>query len=75
MKDAKGIITRIIGSVIDVEFAVEQAATLREALLIPANNFHGQITLEVMQDLGNGTVRCISSVSYTHLTLPTILLV
>lgn len=60
MKDAKGIITRIIGSVIDVEFAVEQAATLREALLIPANNFHGQITLEVMQDLGNGTVRCIS---------------
>ena len=29
MKNAKGIITRIIGSVIDVEFAVEQAATLR----------------------------------------------
>lgn len=60
MKDAKGKINRIIGSVIDVEFATNEAAELKEALLIPANALHGQITLEVMQDLGAGSVRCIS---------------
>lgn len=60
MKDAKGKIVRVIGSVIDVAFDVAESANLKEALLVPANALHEQITLEVMQDLGEGQVRCIA---------------
>lgn len=60
MKDAKGKIVRVIGSVIDVVFDLTESANLKEALLIPANALHEQITLEVMQDLGEGQVRCIA---------------
>ncbi len=53
----EGIITQIIGAVIDVRFTGELPA-LYNAIEIPFGD--ETITLEVMQHLGDHTVRCIS---------------
>ena len=82
-----GLVTQIIGAVIDVEFDKDNIPKVYEALVIDES----KTTLEVQQQLGDGVVRTIAmgateglkrdmavsrtnspiSVSYTHLTLPT----
>ena len=55
----KGLITRIIGPVVDVTFPqVEDTPELFNSLEVETQS--GKLVLEVLQQLGNGTVRCIS---------------
>ena len=55
----KGLITRIIGPVVDVTFPrAEDTPELFNSLEADIGN--GKLVLEVLQQLGNGTVRCIS---------------
>ncbi len=55
----QGLITRIIGPVVDVTFPqVEETPELFNSLEVETRN--GKLVLEVLQQLGNGTVRCIS---------------
>lgn len=59
MSDKTGKIIQIVGPVIDIRFEDENSLpNLRNALSITNNNM--QIIVEVMQHLGNNTVRCIS---------------
>ena len=65
---SNGIVTQIIGAVIDVEFDKENIPKVYEALTIEESG----TTLEVQQQLGDGVVRTIAmgateAVSYTHL--------
>ena len=60
---SNGVVTQIIGAVIDVEFDRENIPNIYEALNIVGL----ETVLEVQQQLGDGIV----TVSYTHLTLPT----
>src|SRR5580658_10002710 len=53
---AKGKITQIIGTVIDVEFPREHIPHIYEALKLTDRD----LTLEVQQDLGDGVVRAIA---------------
>ena len=68
---SNGVVTQIIGAVIDVEFDRENIPSVYEALNIVGL----ETVLEVQQQLGDGIVRTIAmgstAVSYTHLTLPT----
>ena len=76
-----GKVVEIIGAVIDVQFPRESIPNIYDALKID----DGNLTLEVQQQIGDGIVRTIAmgttdglkrglnAVSYTHLTLPTIL--
>jgi F-type H+-transporting ATPase subunit beta len=55
----KGLITRITGPVVDVTFPqAEDTPELFNSLEVETNN--GKLVLEVLQQLGDGTVRCIS---------------
>ncbi len=55
----KGLITRIIGPVVDVTFPqAEETPELFNSLEVETNN--GKLVLEVLQQLGGGSVRCIS---------------
>ncbi len=54
----KGKITRIIGVVIDVEFADGKVPDVYEALEVPFNG--GKIVLETQQQLGDGVARTIA---------------
>ena len=55
----KGLITRITGPVVDVTFPqVEDTPELFNSLEVETTN--GKLVLEVLQQLGDGTVRCIS---------------
>ena len=79
-----GKITQIIGAVVDIQFEENLPAILNS---IVTQNNGKQLVLEVAQHLGENTVRAVAmdateglvrgqeAVSYTHLTLPTILLV
>ena len=60
---SNGLITQIIGAVIDVEFEKTNIPNVYEAIVISDTG----TVLEVQQQLGDGIV----TVSYTHLTLPT----
>ncbi len=56
---SKGLITRISGPVVDVTFQqVEETPELFNSLEVETGN--GKLVLEVLQQLGNGSVRCIS---------------
>ncbi len=58
-KDNQGIITQIIGPVVDVEFELNRIPSIYEALTITRPD--GQVvTLEVEQQLSTTEVRCIS---------------
>ena len=72
---SSGKIVQIIGAVLDVEFPSDAIPNIYDALIVEGEGV--STTLEVQQQLGDGIVRTIAlgSVSYTHLTLPTILLV
>jgi F-type H+-transporting ATPase subunit beta len=54
-----GTITEVIGPIVDVHFEKDRPA-IQEALVIPANDQHGEITLEVAAHLGLDRVRTIS---------------
>jgi F-type H+-transporting ATPase subunit beta len=66
--DEKGIgrVTEVIGSVIDVRFDGESLPQLYNALLIDAPG--GTVTAEVLQHIGNGTVRCVAMNSADGMT-------
>ena len=53
---SNGLVTQIIGAVIDVEFDKENIPQVYEALLIDESG----TTLEVQQQLGDGVVRTIA---------------
>jgi F-type H+-transporting ATPase subunit beta len=53
---SNGLVTQIIGAVIDVEFEKDNIPQVYEALLIE----EAGITLEVQQQLGDGVVRAIA---------------
>lgn len=56
---SKGLITRIIGPVVDVTFpSAEQAPEIYNAVEVDTAN--GKLLLETLQQLGNGDIRCIS---------------
>ena len=72
-----GKITQVIGAVVDVHFESQLPEFLTA---LECDNSGNRLVLEVAQHLGETTVRTIAmdsteAVSYTHLTLPTILLV
>ena len=54
----KGIVTQIIGPVLDIRFAEGELPELRNAITIQ----HGEqvITAEVAQHIGDNVVRCIA---------------
>ena len=55
----KGLITRIIGPVVDVTFPqADETPEIFNSLEVDTGN--GKLVLEVLQQLGSGTVRCIS---------------
>ena len=55
----KGLITRIIGPVVDVTFPqIDETPELFNSLEVETGA--GKLVLEVLQQLGEGTVRCIS---------------
>jgi F-type H+-transporting ATPase subunit beta len=54
----EGKITRIIGAVIDVQFDKETLPNLYNAIKVPCGD--GYVVAEVMQHLGNDTVRCVA---------------
>lgn len=54
-----GIITEVIGPVVDIHFA-ENRPAIQDALVIEKNDQHGRITLEVASHLGLDRVRAIS---------------
>lgn len=57
-KDAKGMVQRITGPVVDLLFAKNEVPDIFNAVTIDVNGEF--ITLEVSQHLGGGEVRCIS---------------
>jgi F-type H+-transporting ATPase subunit beta len=54
-----GTITEVIGPVVDVHFEQDRPA-IQDALVIPGNDMHGEITLEVASHLGLDRVRTIA---------------
>ena len=55
----RGLITRIIGPVVDVTFPqIDETPELFNSLEVETKG--GKLVLEVLQQLGEGTVRCIS---------------
>ena len=56
-----GIVKRVIGPVVDVQFPAGQLPELYNAVEI--NSEAGKVTLEVVQQIGDGAVRCIALAS------------
>ena len=56
-----GIVKRVIGPVVDVQFPAGELPELYNAVEI--NSEVGKVTLEVVQQIGAGTVRCIALAS------------
>ncbi len=56
-----GIVKRVIGPVVDVQFPAGELPELYNAVEI--NSEAGKVTLEVVQQIGAGTVRCIALAS------------
>ena len=56
-----GIIKRVIGPVVDVQFPAGELPELYNAVEI--NSEAGKVTLEVVQQIGDGAVRCIALAS------------
>ncbi|MFQ5996880.1 MAG: F0F1 ATP synthase subunit beta [Dehalococcoidales bacterium] len=55
---AKGKVTQVIGTVVDVEFPPEELPALYNAIEVTTSG--GKIVLEVQDHLGNNWVRCLS---------------
>ncbi len=56
-----GIVKRVIGPVVDVQFPAGELPELYNAVEI--NSEAGKVTLEAVQQIGDGTVRCIALAS------------
>lgn len=54
-----GKITQIISAVMDIKFSQGKIPEINEAIEIPLDN-GGKLVVEVAQDLGDDTVRCIA---------------
>ncbi len=54
----KGIVTQIIGPVVDIRFPEKQIPAITEAVRIQAGD--GTVTAEVMQHRGGGIARCVA---------------
>ena len=67
---ATGKVVQVIGTVVDIEFPADELPKLFDALEL--DNVGEKLVLEVQQHIGNNWVRCLASVSYTHLPLPTL---
>lgn len=59
---AKGKVVQVIGPVVDVEFPIDELPTILNAVKIKgkADNVDIDLTVEVMQHLGDNTTRCIA---------------
>ena len=57
----EGKIVQVIGPVVDVEFLEENLPDLYNAIIIKENKI--DLTMEVMQHLGNNTARCVALAS------------
>ena len=58
-KGSKGLITRIIGPVVDVKFAsASEAPEIFNAVEVGTSS--GKLLMETLQQLGDGEIRCIS---------------
>jgi F-type H+-transporting ATPase subunit beta len=55
---AKGTVTQVIGTVVDIEFPPDGLPSLYNAIEIPGEG--GKIVLEVQEHIGNNWVRCLS---------------
>jgi F-type H+-transporting ATPase subunit beta len=55
---AKGKVTRVIGTVVDIEFLSSELPALLNIIEVPLSS--GKIILEVEQHLGNDRVRCLA---------------
>ena len=71
MSKMTGRISQIMGAVVDVSFDDNHLPEILNALNVDRGE-EGNLVLEVAQHLGDNTVRTVATVSYTHLTLPTI---
>ena len=58
-KKSLGVITQIIGAVLDIKFDDGQLPEINEAINIPLAD-DGRLVVEVAQHLGDDTVRCIA---------------
>lgn len=58
-KKSLGVITQIIGAVLDIKFKNGQLPEINEAIRIPLEK-GGRLVVEVAQHLGDDTVRCIA---------------
>ena len=57
---AKGRVSQVIGTVVDIEFPQDELPALRNAIEIPRDG--EKLILEVQQHIGNNWVRCLSLV-------------
>ncbi|MDO5732778.1 MAG: F0F1 ATP synthase subunit beta [Eubacteriales bacterium] len=57
-KKYEGYVSQVIGSVIDCNFDERACPQIRDALYIDTES--GPLTIEVMQDLGHGRLRCLA---------------
>ena len=55
-----GKITQIIGAVLDIKFSEGSLPEINEAINIPLNESGKKLVVEVSQNLGDDTVRCIA---------------
>lgn len=63
----KGIVTQIIGPVVDVQFPEEKLPAIYSAIKIKREN-EGELVLEAQQHLGENIVRCVAMDSTDGLT-------
>ncbi|MBQ7063833.1 MAG: F0F1 ATP synthase subunit beta [Firmicutes bacterium] len=61
MSTAKGVVSQVMGPVVDVRFEEGHLPTIDNALTIPIGN--RTLTVEVAQHIGDNTVRCIAMAS------------
>lgn len=67
---AKGKVVQVIGPVVDIEFPVDQLPKILNAVTVSgtAGTIEIDLTVEVMQHLGDNTTRCIAMSSTDGLT-------
>ncbi len=58
MAGSSGVIVQVIGPVLDIRFENGILPNIYNAIKIPTDS--GTVTAEVMQHLGNDTVRCVA---------------
>ena len=57
---SKGVVVQVIGPVVDVKFSVGALPSIHNAIAIKDPKRTGDLIAEVVQHLGNDTVRCIA---------------